>query len=159
MFDWQKDLIELWESLVVELPLAIAQLVDEVGTGITEAVEELAEAVTEEIEFIGNELKELPPNWRGYDWLTGFTEEQPLEEESTMDDQFLDAQEGFSALPSSDEEWPLYYEPKRAATPDHQPTCIGCRNYNGTTFGGNLLVCGFHPYGCQEETCPDWEAE
>jgi hypothetical protein len=160
MFDWQKDLIELWESLVRELPLAVAQFVDEVGTGIAEVVEELAEAVTEEIEFISTELKELPPNWQGYDWLAGFIEEQPIDDESTMGDRLLDDEEDqFSSLPSSDEEWPVYYEPKRAATLDHQPACIGCRNYNGTTFGGHLLVCGFHPYGCQEETCPDWEAE
>jgi hypothetical protein len=154
MFDWQKDLVELWESLVVELPLALGQLAAEVGTSLTEFVEEFAEAVTEEIEFISNELKELPPDWPGYDWLTGFREDFSGVE------QLLDTEdEPFTALPSGDEDWPLYYEPKRAATPDHQPACIGCRNYNGTTFGGNLLVCGFHPYGCQEETCPDWEAE
>ncbi|NJM57694.1 MAG: hypothetical protein HC857_09990 [Synechococcales cyanobacterium RU_4_20] len=36
--------------------------------------------------------------------------------------------------------------------------CIGCRNYEGSDFGGNMLVCGFHPYGCQQEKCPDWES-
>lgn len=154
MFDWQKDLVELWESLVVDLPLVIGQLAEEVGTSLTEFVEDLTQAVTEEIELISNELKELPPDWPGYDWLAGFRED------ASGVEQLLDSEDDpFTSLPSSDEEWTLYYEPKRAATPDHQPACIGCRNYHGTTFGGNLLVCGFHPYGCQTETCPDWEAE
>lgn len=37
-------------------------------------------------------------------------------------------------------------------------TCIGCRYYEGSDFGGNMLVCGIHPYGCQSEICPDYEA-
>jgi hypothetical protein len=146
MFDWQKDLAELWASLTVELPEAIAQLADEVGSSLTEAVVEIVAAVTEEIELLGQELQELPGDWKDYDWLAGFGgSEAPAPDELE--------------LPASDEDWPVYYEPKRAATPDHQPACIGCRNYNGTTFGGNLLVCGFHPYGCQTATCPDWEAQ
>jgi hypothetical protein len=36
--------------------------------------------------------------------------------------------------------------------------CVGCRNYCGETYGGNLLVCAMHPYGVEEETCPDWES-
>lgn len=42
-------------------------------------------------------------------------------------------------------------------THDRQPACIGCSHYHGHVYGGNLLVCGMHPYGWDEATCPDWE--
>ena len=39
------------------------------------------------------------------------------------------------------------------------PTCVGCRNFCGQTFGGNTLVCAMHPYGPEEERhCEDWES-
>lgn len=41
---------------------------------------------------------------------------------------------------------------------NNHPTCVGCRNYHGQEYGGNLLVCGMHPYGWEGETCPDWES-
>ncbi|MBD1852847.1 hypothetical protein [Leptolyngbya sp. FACHB-711] len=40
--------------------------------------------------------------------------------------------------------------------------CAGCVHYHGIAYGYNrdsrsLLVCGFHPYGWQQDdTCPDW---
>ena len=36
--------------------------------------------------------------------------------------------------------------------------CIGCKHYNGSEFGGNMLVCGMHPYGPEEPNCQDWES-
>ncbi|QDZ39158.1 hypothetical protein FRE64_03940 [Euhalothece natronophila Z-M001] len=46
-------------------------------------------------------------------------------------------------------------------TPDENtlPACRGCRHYHGYVYGGNLFVCGMHPYGWDDENCPDWEAE
>lgn len=41
---------------------------------------------------------------------------------------------------------------------NNHATCVGCRNYHGQAYGGNLLICGMHPYGWQEEKCPDWES-
>lgn len=38
------------------------------------------------------------------------------------------------------------------------PACIGCQNYHGRAYNGNLLVCGIHPYGWTDDSCPDWEA-
>jgi len=37
------------------------------------------------------------------------------------------------------------------------PGCVGCSNYHGEVYGGNLLVCAMHPYGWNGEKCPDWE--
>lgn len=38
--------------------------------------------------------------------------------------------------------------------------CEGCRNHHGQVHGGNLLVCGIHPYGWDgEERCPEFVVE
>ena len=37
------------------------------------------------------------------------------------------------------------------------PACIGCNQYHGQIYSGNLLVCGMHPYGWETQHCPDWE--
>lgn len=42
-------------------------------------------------------------------------------------------------------------------TSEEQPACMGCHHYHGQVYGGNLLVCGMHPYGWDGEDCPDWE--
>lgn len=34
--------------------------------------------------------------------------------------------------------------------------CNGCSNYHGQVYNGNLLVCAIHPYGFDNETCPDF---
>ena len=39
----------------------------------------------------------------------------------------------------------------------HPSTCHGCKHFNGSFHGGNLLVCAMHPYGVTEKTCPDKE--
>jgi len=44
-------------------------------------------------------------------------------------------------------------------TPERHPACMGCRHYHGQVYGGNLLVCGMHPYGWDGENCPDWESK
>ncbi|MEB3887129.1 hypothetical protein [Lyngbya sp. CCY1209] len=43
-------------------------------------------------------------------------------------------------------------------TATQNPACRGCKNYHGQVYGGNLLVCGMHPYGVEEDSCPDWES-
>jgi hypothetical protein len=40
-------------------------------------------------------------------------------------------------------------EPRPAA-------CIGCSNYHGVEYGGNLLVCGMYPLGWDGENCPEF---
>lgn len=41
---------------------------------------------------------------------------------------------------------------------NEHPACVGCRHYHGQSYNGVMLVCGMHPYGCEEEKCPDWES-
>jgi hypothetical protein len=37
-----------------------------------------------------------------------------------------------------------------------RPVCVGCSNYHGEAYGGNVLVCAIHPYGVEGNSCPDW---
>lgn len=45
--------------------------------------------------------------------------------------------------------------------------CKGCKYYDGSSYGGNPLICGIHPYGPGDEsdpsqqptTCQDWEGD
>jgi hypothetical protein len=138
MSDWQKDFTEIWD--------AVAQLAEDVNVAVLEAVEEIGAAIAMEIESIDADVKEMQEELLRADWW-----DELLANPSQLFDLFDDSETG--------EDWPIYYEPRQSATETFQPACRGCRNYNGTTFGGNLLVCGFHPYGWDGETCPDWEQQ
>ena len=72
-------------------------------------------------------------------------------------EEFFNSDESlFSEL---DESSDFILTPKVNPDPNTHPACIGCRNYHGYIYGGNLLVCGFHPYGWDSDSCPDWQAE
>jgi hypothetical protein len=137
MSDWQKDLTEIWESILTGVE-EFSNEVQEASAEIVDLIVGVTEQITSDMESIANEFKELNEElWRDLDWEGGFN----VDGENDQTD------------------WSLYYEPRREATAEHQPACVGCRNYNGSMFGGNLLVCGFHPYGWQEGQCPDWEGD
>ncbi len=53
----------------------------------------------------------------------------------------------------------FFLNPKVEPSLEKNSACIGCKNYHGILYGGNLLVCGMHPYGWEDENCPDWEDE
>lgn len=46
-----------------------------------------------------------------------------------------------------------FVSPPQAKAPT---ICRTCRNYHGQSYGGNLVVCGFYPYGNGED-CSDYE--
>jgi hypothetical protein len=48
---------------------------------------------------------------------------------------------------------------RRSAELAIPPACQGCCHYHGRSYGGTRLVCGMHPYGVEEEDCPDWQAQ
>jgi hypothetical protein len=45
-------------------------------------------------------------------------------------------------------------------TLNQHPVCVGCRNYHGQVYNGQMLVCGMHPFGVPQgvESCGDKEA-
>ncbi|MGF1481708.1 MAG: hypothetical protein ACFB4I_19870 [Cyanophyceae cyanobacterium] len=55
----------------------------------------------------------------------------------------------------------LGFESAASARP--QP-CQGCLHYHGKAYGQSrakrtILVCGFHPYGWNGQSCPDWRED
>lgn len=134
MEDWSKNLFETLETVATE--------VEQFFAGATEEFSQMLE----ELAKLSEELAEQVQN--------GFIEE--LEEYfGELVEPFIEVYRDFEV--GEDEIDPLfvgYVDP----TPTQQPACRGCRHYHGQVYGGNLLVCGMHPYGAESETCPDWES-
>lgn len=132
MEKWQKDFFEILET--------VADEVDKFFQGVNETVEtlfELSEEITEQIQTsIATDI------------------EQYLNE---LSEPFLEAYWDLEDIIGDVDSQPLPYmvDPTR----EKNPACIGCRNYHGQVYSGNLLVCAMHPYGWDDEHCPDWEQE
>jgi hypothetical protein len=129
MENWQKDLIEIIETVAVEVEqffLGMGEMVD--------AFFELTEEITEQAQStifteVDQYLQDLA--------------EPILEAYWELEDVVADIDPAFP--------YPV------AATPEQNPACIGCSNYHGQAYGGNLLVCAMHPHGWDDVQCPDWE--
>jgi len=131
MEKWQKDFVEIVET--------VADEVEHFFLGVTEMVDsffDLTEEITEQVQStIVTELDQY------------FNElAEPIFEV------YWELEE---VLGEVDQPFPYPVEP----TSQTHPACIGCRNYHGQVYGGNILVCGMHPYGWEDENCPDWEQE
>lgn len=129
MEPWEKDLLAIIET--------VADEVEHFFQGINDMVDsffELTEEITEQVQSniaadIDQYLQELA--------------EPLLEVYWDMEDIVSDVDPGF----------PYSVE----ATKEQNPACMGCNNYHGQVYGGNLLVCAMHPQGWDDESCPDWE--
>jgi hypothetical protein len=129
MEQWQKDLVEIVET--------VADEVERFFLGMSEMVDvffELTEEFTEQVQTsIATEVDQ---------YLQDLTD-PILEVYWELEDVVGDGDPGF----------PYGVEP----TPEKNRACIGCHNYHGQVYGGNLLVCAMHPHGWDDESCPDWE--
>lgn len=130
MEKWQKDFFDVIETVTDE--------VEKFFLGVTEMVDalyELSEEITEQFQTtIAVELDQ---------YLNELAE--PL----------FDAYWELDELGEVDSPFVYIVEP----TPEEHPACIDCRHYHGQVYSGNLLVCGMHPYGWEDENCPDWQQE
>jgi len=129
MEKWQKDVFEILET--------VADEVEHFFLGVTEVVDsffEITEEITEQVQnTIVTELDQ---------YLNELAE--PIFEV------YWELEEVMGEV---DQPFPYTVEPTR----QEHPACIGCSHYHGQVYGGNLLVCGMHPYGWEDENCPDWE--
>jgi hypothetical protein len=131
MEQWQKDLVDMIE--------AVADEVEQFFFGMNDMIDaflEITEEITEEVQStfvadIDQFLQELT--------------EPILEIYWELEDITEDVDPGF----------PYAVE----ATLEKNAACIGCSNYHGQVYSGNLLVCGMHPHGWDDQNCPDWEKE
>lgn len=129
MENWQKDFFEIVETVVDEVERFFQ------GVGATvDSLFDLSEEITDQIQTtIAIEIEQC---------LTELTEPL-LEAYWELEDIVGEVEQPF----------PYTVEP----TPQEHPACIGCQHYHGQVYSGNLLVCAMHPYGWEEENCPDWE--
>jgi hypothetical protein len=132
MENWQKDFWQMVQTLTDEVELFFVGMTEMVDT-FFEFTEELGEQVHSTI------VTEL-------DQYLQDINESPLEMYWELDDLMGDG---------LDPGFPYSVE----ATTDKNPACMGCRHYHGHAYGGNLLVCGMHPSGWEDTSCPDWEQE
>ena len=131
MEKWQKDLFTAVETVTDE--------VERFFQGVTEMVDTLWEISEEVTDQIQNTLATQIDQY-----LNELTE--------PMLEVYWEIEEAASEL---DQPFPYPVEP----SPESHPACIGCQYYHGQVYSGNLLVCGMHPYGWEDENCPDWQQQ
>ncbi len=136
MENWQKDFWEMVQTLADETERFFVGMTEMVDT-FFDFTEELSEQVQETLYANVAEVDQ---------YLQDITEPLLNEVYWELDDLPLDGLD--PAFPYSVE-----------ATSEKNPACVGCKHYHGYAYGGNLLVCGMHPTGCEDTTCSDWEAE
>lgn len=133
MEDWSKNLFEVMETAVSEVEKFFNEVTEEFSDVLDE-LGKLSEEITEELHT--NFIAEID------EYLNDLID--PLIEI------YLD----FDIEGEDIDYFVSYVEP----TVEKHSVCRGCRNYHGQVYGGNLLVCGMHPYGVEGENCPDWES-
>lgn len=136
MEQWQKDLIDMIET--------VADEVEQFFLGINDMVDtffEFTEEITEEIQstFVAD-----------VDAFTNLQEQFFQDIAEPILEIFWELEEITEDI---DPGFPYTVE----ATLEKNAACIGCSNYHGQVYGGNLLVCAMHPHGWDDQHCPDWE--
>jgi hypothetical protein len=123
--------MEEWEKAIFETIESVTNMVDEFFIEVTEMVETFADEVQN---TIGVELDQY------------------------LEDMFAPIAEIYAELEEIvNEADPTFTYPIEPMVEQH-PACVGCRNYHGQIYNGNLFVCAMHPYGWETESCPDWES-
>jgi hypothetical protein len=134
MEKWQKDVWEMLQTVADEVMdrflLGMTEMVDSFFEITEEVTEQFQNTIASEVDQYFQEMAE--PLLEAYWELEDIVGDDNIE----------------STFPYSVE-----------ASLEQNPACIGCRHYHGQAYNGNLLVCGMHPYGWENENCPDWEQE
>lgn len=135
MEDWSKSLFEVIETAALEVENFFNEMAEEVSEVLDEW-EKFSEEITEEIRT--NFILEIDEYLND---LIGPIIEVYLDLDFDVEGEDID-----------------YFVDSVEPTVEKHPACRGCSNYHGQVYGGNLLVCGMHPYGVDGESCPDWES-
>lgn len=142
MDDWQK---EWWKQLekttadmeefLVDVGEATDSFVDEVSESLSSFFEQFQSEIVEEVDsFIQDFVDVVIITSDEIDAAFGG------EWEDFVDDDFTNVS-------------------SHAPSVKNNPACINCANYHGQSYNGNLLVCAMHPYGWDDDDCPDWETD
>ncbi|MEP0954978.1 hypothetical protein [Microcoleus sp. FACHB-1515] len=137
MEGWQQDWWKMLETVAEEIERFVTDVVEELEAA-TDALIGFTEEVAEQVE------RSLTPTFD--------------EADDTLDDWIdpllaflngIEATMGEVVSPVTHTVEPML---------NQHPACVGCRHYHGQSYGGTTLVCGMHPYGWEDEKCPDWES-
>lgn len=134
MEEWHQDFLATIELVTVECQVLFKN--------VNELLETVVEEGKDSLENAANDLENLI-----------LAEIDSFFESITPDD--FEREYFGIGLEELDEDMELYLNPKVEPTKEKHPACIGCSNYHGRIYGGNLLVCAMHPYGWIDENCPD----
>jgi hypothetical protein len=139
--------MEEWQTNLTDIVETVASEVEKFFTDVTEAIDVLSvlsEEVAHQVQYsIATEVDQF------FNDLV-----QPVLLFNDLVQPVLQSYLDFEQA-TFESEWPIIdsLEPSL----QQQPACRGCRHYHGQIYGGNLLICGMHPYGWDEANCPDWE--
>ncbi|WP_414528531.1 hypothetical protein [Nodularia chucula] len=125
--------MEQWQKDLAEMVETVTDEVERFFLGMSEMIDvffELTEEFSEQVQnSIATDIEEY------------------LQE---LTDSHLELEDAFGDL---DIGFPYGVEP----TEEKNAACMGCHHYHGQVYSGNLLVCGMHPHGWDDDSCPDWE--
>lgn len=133
MSDWECNFMAWVDELAEQTETALLDLSQDIESAIDETTQEVKTSLEQEIAPWLNQL--LQPIL-----------ETPLEFNFDFDRAVDDVVQPFRQT----------VEP----TLNQHPVCVGCKHYHGQVYGGQMLVCGMHPYGVAEGqvVCADKEA-
>ncbi len=147
MDDWQQNWWEIMEKtasdvekLIEDIGNAVELFTDEVGEKIEDFVEQLQESLVSEIDRCVEDILET-------------LIDVSIETEIIVRED-IDYADNLDYFPDELDFIGIHREKPNL---DKNPACIGCQHYHGRVYSGNLLVCGMHPYGWTDDSCPDWE--
>lgn len=148
MDNWENNLIHWLNTAQKELDSFYTQMNQDWQKN-TEEWEKIFNQLTQEVEeTVTTELNEL------------LTEVDSFVIEVVklfVDEDYLNDVDDYSYFLDEDEFNSWLQDTKIKPNSEINPACLGCSNYHGQSYNGNLLVCGMHPYGWDGETCPDWQ--
>jgi hypothetical protein len=138
--DWERQIAQVMESLTQQsqkFVLDLSKDIEETVDGFVSLADEIADTFTEQIQGVLDQ--EIDPM---LDQLI-----QPLVQWSLDFDREVDR---------------LIFPFRQTFEPtlNQHPVCVGCKNYHGQVYNGQMLVCGMHPFGVNAgiDSCPDKEA-
>ena len=141
MEKWQADLCSMLENAYLDVEYFFQELGEVVETVAEEVVEAFEVTIVSFEETIATEIDYLVRDLLAVE--LDFDADIGIEEIEVRD--VVAESQFYTGFP---------VEP----TAVDRPACLGCRYYHGRVYGGNLLICALHPYGWEDEHCPDWQA-
>ncbi len=140
--DWGQQITNWLDAVAVQAETALLDF----SEGVVTSLESLSEVAEQQAENLIDDIdREISP------WLEQYFQsllDAPLEVEIEQ------------VIEAIIQPWRQTIEPPL----NQHPVCTGCQHYHGEAYGGQMLVCGMHPYGpaadqphCIDKVAIDWQ--